>query len=69
MAKKRKTFIHPFRAWRRNRGISLEDVAKRAGISVPTLCRIERESRKVDVAVALRLIEISGGAVTIKDFA
>jgi len=61
--------LHPFRIWRRTADLTLQAVAIKAGISVPTLCRIERGATDVTVPVAMRLSRLTGGAVKIEDFA
>ena len=54
------------RSARKARGLSLNDVAKEAGISTATLSRIETEKQNLDVALFLSLshvLNVSAGAI------
>lgn len=42
---------NPIRVWREYRGISQQELAERAGISVPYLSQIEKEKRKGSLEV------------------
>jgi transcriptional regulator with XRE-family HTH domain len=59
---------HPLRKYRERNEITLQELALKAGTSVPSLCRIERRQQTPSLALVARLIKACKGAVTAHDF-
>lgn len=52
------------RAWRKEHGLSQEEVAERIGVDQAQVSRIEAESAEPRASVAEKLRELTGGHVT-----
>jgi transcriptional regulator with XRE-family HTH domain len=59
---------HPLRKYRRDTGISLEDLAKETNVHKSSISRIERGKQSPSIALMRRLIEASKGALSPNDF-
>lgn len=57
------------RDWRKENGLSVEEVARRLGIdrTPRTLLRIEAGEVKVDADLAAMIVELTGDLVTLQD--
>jgi ribosome-binding protein aMBF1 (putative translation factor) len=54
----------PLYRWRRAKGWTVEDVARKLRVSAATVCRWERGRRQPRERVAARLEKLTGGVVT-----
>jgi len=59
---------HALRRYRRNKGISLEDLARQAGVTKGTLSRIETGKQEASPGLIRRLIALSAGRLSSDDF-
>ena len=60
---------HPLRRWRFENEYTLDDAAKKLGISPSTISLLERKKRGITVDLALKISELTNGVVKIEDFA
>jgi len=54
---------HPLRLWRLKHKILLVDLAKESGISVSSICRIERGKQRPSFEAMRSLIKATNGAI------
>lgn len=59
---------HPLRRYRERNDITLEQLARKANTSAPSLSRIEKRKQAPSLALIARLIKACKGAVTAHDF-
>lgn len=59
---------HPLKAYREGAGLSLDDLAGKAGTSKASLSRIEGRLQKPSLGLIERLIAVSGGKLAADDF-
>jgi transcriptional regulator with XRE-family HTH domain len=59
---------HPLRRFRENNALTLEALAELAGISAPSLSRIETWQQTPSLALVSRLIKVSNGELSADDF-
>ncbi len=58
---------HPLRQFRKAVPMSLDDLARRLGVSAATISRIENGKQGVSLALAVRIERITGGSITPTD--
>lgn len=61
--------MNALRTWRREKGMTIEQVAAQLGVSVGSLSRIERDVQWPDRVFFERMATVTSGAVTPNDFA
>jgi transcriptional regulator with XRE-family HTH domain len=59
---------HPLRSYRERAGISLDELASRAGTSKASLSRIETRVQVPSLGLVERIISAAGGELTANDF-
>lgn len=60
--------MNALRTWRRERGLTIEQMAERLGVSVGSLSRIERGEQWPDREFFERMIVETAGEITANDF-
>jgi len=60
--------MNALRTWRKDRSLTIEQMAEKLGVSVGSLSRIERGEQWPDREFFERVLSETGGSVTANDF-
>jgi transcriptional regulator with XRE-family HTH domain len=59
---------HPLREYRKNAGLTLQELSVKTGVSAASLCRIELRQQWPSLKLISRLIKVTRGALRADDF-
>lgn len=54
---------HPLRRYRRTAGMTQRELAQRLDVSLPTLCRLEKNQQWPSRSLMERIVSVTGGLV------
>jgi len=61
--------VHPLRRWRKERGVTLAELARLVDVTASHLSEIERGNNEASLALAARLSEATGKEVSLEEIA